>query len=222
MNDVPPCGRIILGGSFDPVHRGHLYIASALADILHSFHAFLMPCHTPPHRPAPVANPAMRLAMAEQAVAGTAIRVDAREIRRGGISYTLDTLREMRDETGPDLPLCLALGADAFAAIDSWKDWQDLFTLAHLALIPRAAILVPRTGTAGQVLAERECSDLRPLREHPAGSVWIAPFTPPPLSATNLRAAIAAGQAPEKDLPPGVWHYICEHSLYRAGSDGRS
>ncbi len=222
MNDDPYSGRIILGGTFDPVHRGHMYIAAALAKVLHSFRAFLMPCHTPPHRRAPAANPDQRLAMAERAVAGSAVCVDDREVRRGGTSYTLDTLQEMRAEAGPDLPLCLALGADAFAAIDAWRGWKDLFSLAHFAIFPRVGIPVPRAGAAGQVLEERECADVRCLQERPAGFVWIADFMPPLISATELRAAIAAGQASKEDLPSGVWNYIRDHRLYRDSSDGHS
>ena len=220
MNDSPSPVRIILGGTFDPVHHGHLYIADILAQLLRPARSFLMPCHTPPHRRKLSASPAARLAMVQQAAVGTTIAVDAREIQRGGISYTSDTLQEIRAEEGAERSLCLALGMDAFAAIDTWRNWRSLFDLAHLAIFPRADIPLPKAGAAGRMLKERNCREVRDLQAHPAGRIWIAPCTPPSISATEVRGAIAAGRAPKDALPVPVWSYICRHRLYGAASDG--
>ncbi len=126
------------GGTFDPVHNGHLQAAEEVRERADCLEVRLIPCHIPPHRMTPAAPAAARLAMLELALAGSPrLRVDARELQREGPSYTVDTLVSLREELGEGVALGWVLGADAVAGLDSWRDWQRLPELAHLLLLDR-------------------------------------------------------------------------------------
>lgn len=205
----------VLGGTFDPIHYGHLRPAREVFDRLGLARLHLIPAATPPHRQPPRATAAQRLRMVELAVAEfPGFTADDREVRRGGLSYTVPTLETLRAEIG-DAPLCFLLGTDAFDGLPSWHRWEQLFDLAHLIVMqrPGAAASVPAWAAA------RVCSAREPLAPRPAGCVVFVPVTPRDISATALRAAIARGETPSSDvLPPAVWHYIDRLHLYRSPS----
>src|ERR1700744_6815477 len=128
---------VLFGGTFDPVHIAHLRVALEAAEILDA-HVRFMPANVPPHRPAPVASAGQRTAMLERAIAGQArLSVDARELKRSGPSYTVDTLVELRSELPREQSIAILLGDDAFAGLPSWHRWRELFELAHIVVMTR-------------------------------------------------------------------------------------
>ncbi len=204
----------ILGGTFDPVHIGHLRSAVELHEQLGCDELRLIPARIPPHRRQPVAAAEHRAQMLRLAVAGEpGLIVDDRELRRDGPSYTYDTLRDLRAEFGADCSLALVMGADACAALDSWHRWHELFDLAHLVVMARPDARLPATGVVADALRPR-LADLGALWRGTAGAVVRVALTPLPVSATAIRALVAAARSPRYLLPDAVWRYIVDHGLY--------
>lgn len=212
----------IYGGAFDPIHLGHLAVARAARDVLDASVA-LVPTGDPPHR-APARAPATaRLAMCELAVTGIAdLSVDARELRRSGPSYSIDTLTELRAERGIDAPLAMILGDDAFAGLAGWARWTELFDLAHIVVASRPQ--PPRLPAAvANAVASRLTSAPADLRAAPSGRVLRLQIAPHPQSSSIIRARCAAGESLERWVPEAVAGYIGRHRLYHdpaARADG--
>ena len=213
----------ILGGTFDPIHFGHLRLAEELAHTLKLARVRLVPSGTPPHRAAPHAPAAHRVAMTRLAVAGNPLfMVDEREAARAGPAYTFDTLAELRAELGATCPLVLLLGADAFLEFAAWHRWHELFGLAHVAVAHRPRFPVERWREGMQQPLAREY-DARlmhqPLAVHlaPAGGIVVIPFTALDISATAIRGLVSAGGSPRYLLPDPVLDYIQSHHLYSGG-----
>jgi len=207
----------LLGGTFDPVHYGHLCPAREVYERLRLERLHVVPVARPPHRAAPIASARQRLRMVELALAEfPGFVADDREVRRGGVSYTVPTLEELRAEIGAR-PLCLLLGSDAYAALPAWYRWERLFELAHLVVMQRPG--APLASTAPPWAAPRLCADAEALRARPAGGILYVPVTPRDVSATRLRALIARGELPPPgQLPAPVWDYIRRHQLYRGAA----
>lgn len=206
----------LLGGTFDPIHYGHLRPAQEVYRDLGLESLRLIPCATPPHRRPPLASAAQRLRMVELAAPEfPGFIADDREVRRGGVSYTVPTLLSVRDDIG-DEPLCFILGSDAFNSITAWHRWQQLFALAHLVVVQRPGS--PR-GTLPPWAVPRVCTRAEELADQSAGKILFMSVVPQDISATNIRAAIARGETPPADrLPPPVWDYIHRHHIYRSHS----
>ncbi len=206
----------VFGGTFDPVHIGHLRSAVELREQLGCDQLRLIPARVPPHRPQPAASAEQRLRMLRLAVADEpGLVVDDRELRRDGPSYTYDTLRELRAELGADCSLALVMGADACAALDGWHRWRELFELAHLVVMARPDAQLPATGIVADELRPR-LRTATALDTDTAGAVVCMTLTPLPISATAIRTQIAAGRSPRYLLPDDVWRYILQHHLYAA------
>jgi nicotinate-nucleotide adenylyltransferase len=218
LSSSAPIG--ILGGTFDPIHYGHLRLAEELAGTLRLDRVHLVPSGTPPHRAAPDIAAAHRLAMVELAAAGNArFHVDGREVRRAGPGYTFDTLAELRAETGATRALVLLVGADAFLEFATWHRWHEIFGLAHVAVAHRPGYPVERwTERMPQPLAREYSARLmqQPLATHlsPAGGIVVVPFTALDISATAVRDMLRAGASPRYLLPEAVIDYIQTHRLY--------
>ena len=217
MTAVQPVAlTVFYGGTFDPVHNGHLAVARSARDALDAT-IHLMPAADPPHRPAPGASAMQRARMLDLAVAGeSGLEVDRREVIRGARSYTVDTLREVREQLGPQAPVALLLGADSLLGLASWKDWQTLFTLAHFVVAERIgnsieARLPPelQAFTTGRWVATSG-----ELRATPAGRLLRLRQPLHPQSASDIRARIASGQPWRHLVPPAVAEYIDRHQLY--------
>lgn len=205
----------ILGGTFDPVHYGHLRPAVELLQELDFDEVRLVPCHVPPHRESPRATPAQRLAMLEAAIKGErALAVDDRELRRAGPSYMVDTLASLRAELGAR-PIALILGMDAFRALASWHRWQELIGLAHLVVMRRPGAALPEEGEVARLVGAHLVHDPARLREHPAGHILTWSVTQMDISASSIRAQIAAGASPRYLLPDDVLALIRHWDLYR-------
>jgi nicotinate-nucleotide adenylyltransferase len=210
--------RGILGGTFDPIHYGHLELAREVAEAAHLCGVDLVPAGDPPHRAAPAATARQRLAMVELALPGyPGLRVDAREIRRAGRSYTVVTLEELRRER-PDEAHALIIGADAFVELPTWHRWRELFALAHVIVVARPGTAFD--GTLPPALAAEWQQRLAPSPEALtgsfAGTIVKMPITPHPISASAIRAALARGDpsAVRGLLPPAVLAYIERNRIY--------
>jgi nicotinate-nucleotide adenylyltransferase len=210
----------ILGGTFDPIHYGHLRLAQEVADKLRLSGVRFMPSGTPPHRSSPGALPADRLEMVRLGVAGNPLfSVDDRETLRTGPGYTVDTLTALRAEFGPAQSLVLLLGADAFLELATWSRWHQLFTLAHIAVAYRPGFPVDtwQSRMPQPLAAEYNARLMRqPLGVHmaPAGGIVVVPIAALDISATLIRDAMRAGANPRYLLPDQIIQYIQEHNLY--------
>ena len=206
----------VLGGTFDPVHHGHLRLAMEVVEALGLRELRLIPANTPPHRAQPLAGPEDRLAMLEAAVAGTPVlQVDRRELDRPGPSYTVDTLASLREED-PRVPVCLCLGMDAFGSLATWHRWKDLQSFAHLVVARRPGGRTPTEGPIAELLAHGRVEDLGGLRTRAAGGVILVDVPPLDISATRIRALLAAGHDPRWLLPDTVLAVIRKRGLYLA------
>ncbi|MGH8798624.1 MAG: nicotinate-nucleotide adenylyltransferase [Casimicrobiaceae bacterium] len=218
----------ILGGTFDPIHYGHLRVAAEVRVAQRIDEVRLIPAGVPPLRPPPAAPADARLAMA---VLGCAefpgLVADDREIRRRGPSYTVQTLQELHDDY-PARPLALIIGSDAFAGIAAWHRWEQLFTLAHFIVVerPGTPFSLDALGAPLKIQWERRLTtDPMRLSRQLAGAIIRQAVTPQPVSATALRAALAGG--PEERalirglLPATVLAYIERNQLYRSVPDAR-
>jgi nicotinate-nucleotide adenylyltransferase len=210
----------ILGGTFDPIHFGHLRLAVEAAESCGLEQVRLIPAGTPPHRTPPVAPGWRRLQMARLAVEGCArIRVDDREVFKDAPCYTVETLGELRAELGPDLPLALIVGADAFLELTTWHRWRELFGLAHFVLAQRPGFEIEaRLHASGQALAQefaaRSRTDPGVLRDAPAGAIVRIGITALDISASLIRTRLEAGGSVRYLLPDAVLDYIQANNLY--------
>ncbi len=186
----------LFGGTFDPVHVGHLRVAWEAAEALDA-DVRLVPANVPPHRPQPVASAAQRLALLERALAGQSRLVaDDRELRRDGPSWTIDTLVDLRAELGAAQPLVLLVGADAWAGLPTWRRWRELFEVAHLGVLTRAGQRAVESDELAREAAPRRVADARALHATPAGHVVDIAVSALDVSATRIRAELAAGREP--------------------------
>ena len=220
-----PAPLALLGGTFDPVHYGHLRFADAVRRALGLSEVRLVPARDPPHRDNPMASAPDRLAMLKLGVAEfPGLVVDDRELRREGKRYTVDTLTALRREF-PERPLLLLLGADAFRGLPTWHRWCELFDLAHLVVVGRPGVDLEKTLPPPllAILRERLVSDPESLLSQPAGAILMQPIAPLDVSATEIRDCLAKGASAAEMvgglLPPAVLAYIDHHHLYRPRSD---
>ena len=208
----PPIG--LFGGTFDPIHYGHLRTAFELWQSLGLEEVRFMPTGSPPHRDQTYAAAEHRVAMVRAAVAGQpAFVVDDREVRRSGVSYSVDTLTELRAEH-PDSSLCLLLGMDAFLGLPNWHRWRELLDLAHIVVAHRPGWKAPTQGPLGEVMVDRGTGGIRDLHEKPAGRIYVRAVTQLEISSTELRQLIVAGQDPRYLVPEEVRRLIRETGCY--------
>jgi nicotinate-nucleotide adenylyltransferase len=206
----------ILGGTFNPVHYGHLRSALELVERLQLHQLRLMPCAEPPHREAPSCSAAHRAAMVKLAVAGEPrLACDARELQRSGKSYTIDSLQELREELGAGQSLCLVMGCDAVLGITRWHRWQELLDWAHIVVIARPGWNLPGSGVVADWLGNHRLESSQALQQRSAGGVIIEELRPLAISSTEIRGLMQEGQSARYLLPEPVLDYIQMHSLYK-------
>jgi nicotinate-nucleotide adenylyltransferase len=205
----------ILGGTFDPVHIGHLRSALEVAEAMALDELRLVPSARPPHRVAPQVAAADRLAMVELAVVGEPLlRVDDRELQRDKPSYTVDTLESLRAELAADDQLFLLLGWDAFCGLPSWHRWQALLQHCHILVLQRPDADSDAPEALRDLLAARSSNDPHSL-QGPGGQIAFIWQTPLAVSATQIRSLLASGKSVRYLLPDAVLTYIHAHGLYR-------
>lgn len=207
----------IFGGTFDPIHFGHLRLAEEMAEGLGLERVLFIPAGQPPHRGAPRTAAAHRLEMVRRAVVGNPrFAVDAREVQSPRPSYTVDTLTTLRAELGEEQPLWLLLGSDAFLELPTWHEWRQLFDLAHIAVAARPGARLLQSDAMPEIL-KKEVSQRQPTDgpvSGPAGSVLLRQTTPLDISATAIRDTLARHGSARYLLPDAVLDYIYEHQLY--------
>jgi nicotinate-nucleotide adenylyltransferase len=219
----------LLGGSFDPVHKGHVALAELFVSLLHPDELRLLPAGQPWQKACGLkASDADRVAMLELALGAsglahdgrTRVRVDTREIVRTTPTYTVETLRELRAELGPAASIVFLMGADQLQNLDSWRDWTALFDLANFGVAARPGYqleLAALPPAVGRELAARLATPLD-VRASPAGRVCLAHTLAVDISATQIRAGLHAdaGKDVRALLAPQVLDYIQQHNLYKS------
>jgi nicotinate-nucleotide adenylyltransferase len=208
----------LLGGTFDPVHDGHIGLAEDVRRALALSEVRLVPAGDPPHRGGPSASGRDRVAMLRLAAARhPGLVVDPREVTRAGKSYTVLTLEELRQEA-PTRPILLLVGADAFLGFPTWHRWRDVFELAHVVVAARPGVTLEPSGELALEWKARLVDKPDTLFSAPAGAIYRQEITPQPVSATAIRAELARGAAGREAvrdmLPAAVLRYIDQHGLY--------
>ena len=204
----------IFGGTFDPIHYGHLRTALELLQRLSLTEIRFVPCADPPHRETTPTAGASRLEMVKAAGAEQpSFVVDDREFKREGPSYSVETLRSLRSEY-PSVSLCLLMGMDAFLGLPEWYRWEELTELAHLVVAHRPGWLAPEQGALGEVLLERGTDEVTSLHDSQCGRVFVTPVTQLEISATELRTSLGAGLDPKFLMPDSVRTMIIESGCY--------
>lgn len=205
----------IFGGTFDPIHFGHLRTAFELLQALRLNEMRFMPAGNPPHREAAAASAEQRLAMVQAATRDQpGFVVDDREIRRAGLSYSVDTMRTLRADF-PESSLCLIVGMDAFLGLPKWRQWRELLELAHLVVAHRPGWRAPSMGPLGELLVDRGTGRIGDLHEARAGCIYIHAVTQLEISSTEVRKMIAAGRDPRYLMPDAVREIIEQTGCYR-------
>lgn len=203
----------ILGGTFDPIHNGHLHIASEAAARLRLERVCFMPCAQPVHRQRPRVSAGQRCEMIEIALRQRPDFVlDRLEVDRGGPSYTVDSLREIRRRG--DERLILLLGTDAFNGFTEWRNPAAILELANLVICARPGVEPNAT-----IFAANRVETCAQLLERPAGAILTLEVAAPDCSSSEVRAELAAGRIPRQWLPAAVADYIEIHHLYRSAGD---
>ncbi|MBY6187091.1 nicotinate-nucleotide adenylyltransferase [Marinobacter hydrocarbonoclasticus] len=202
------------GGTFDPIHNGHLRCAFEVHHGLGLAQTFLLPNAIPPHKASPDVSPQQRLAMVELAAqAHPELAVDARELERDAPSYTVDTLEALRAEH-PNTPLCFIVGMDSLLSLPRWHRPERILELAHLVVCHRPGYRLAQDAPVQSWLAKHGCDDPARLRRQSAGLIHLMPVTQLDIASSELRAQMARGQSPHFLLPTPVVAYIEQHRLY--------
>jgi nicotinate-nucleotide adenylyltransferase len=216
--DNQPLG--ILGGTFDPIHFGHLRLAEEMLELANLRQIRFIPTGLPPHRDAPKTSAQHRSTMVRLAITSQpAFVLDEREVRQTTPCYTVDTLRELRAELGVTQPLCLLMGGDAFLQLHTWHEWEQLFGLAHIVVGYRPGFtLEERIHTATPELRQhyqqRLCS-VEALSQQSCGGITELAIPKLEISATDIRRRVAEGRTIRYLLPSAVANYIHQHHLYQ-------
>lgn len=209
----------IFGGTFDPIHYGHLRTAFEMLQSLRFDEVRFMPCGSPPHRDEPVANAELRLQMVKTAVdAQPGFVVDDRELRREGPSYSVDTLNGLRQDL-PDQSLGLIIGMDAFLGLPQWYHWREILELAHIVVAHRPGWKSPDVGPLRDLLAERGTHRIDNLHEKSSGHIYIHDVTQLEISSSEIRELIGLGRDPRFLLPDSVRELIARSGCYSRPAD---
>jgi nicotinate-nucleotide adenylyltransferase len=206
----------VFGGTFDPIHNGHLRVALEVQQILQLSQVRFIPCKQPVHKEhGPYATDQQRLAMLQLAIAQEpSFIADDREITRHTPSYMVDTLISLKKDY-PKATLCLLLGLDSFLSLPSWHHWQSLLSSAHLIVMTRPGCLTNMGSALQQVFEQHQLDDLGGLQHNSAGSIYVQDVTSLEISATAIRSQLKAGLNPRYLLPDDVLNYIHQHQIYQ-------
>ncbi len=209
----------LLGGSFDPVHNGHVALGALFANLLQPDQLRIIPAGNPWQKGALRAPAQDRIRMLELAFAQNklAVTIDRQEIERGSATYTIDTLRNVRAELGPDASVVFLMGADQLQHLDTWRDWRALFDLAHIGVAARPGYSLAEAALPAAVATELEQrqGSLAQIRNTPSGHAYLAENLAVNISSTQVRAALQRGEQANSLISPVVLDYIQQHNLYK-------
>lgn len=211
----------LLGGTFDPIHFGHLRMAQELAEALQLNEVRFIPAAIPPHKATPSVSAKNRTAMVRLAISNNPLfSLDERELNRAGASYTVDTLQSLRDELGNHTSLVLLMGSDAFTKLNMWHRWQEIIALSHIALVQRPANSATRKEALPKeleiFLQDRYAESSKDLLTSPAGFITMQQITALDISATHIRTSLQQKQSIRYLMPDNVIEYIEAQGLYTA------
>jgi nicotinate-nucleotide adenylyltransferase len=210
---------LVFGGTFDPVHRGHIESAYAVLRLLGDVDIYLVPCQIPAHRPTPAASPEDRLEMLQLAVASEdRIFVDDCELRREGTSYTVDTLFGYRERVGESGSLLFLMGRDSWVTLPSWHRWEELTDLVHLLILERSGPDQSSPEVLREWLKSRQVHDPKEMMNSSSGKVCFLSLDQINVSASGLRGRMTEGSSIEEDVNPLVRKYIRQQNLYTGAS----
>ncbi len=205
----------VLGGTFNPIHLGHLRSALELRERLQLAEVRLMPAASPPHREAPSVSAELRAELVRLAVEDEpGLLCDDRELMRAGPSYTYDSLLELRGEIGAERCLVLVMGSDALAGLAGWHRWQELTDLAHIVVMVRPGHPLAVPDEVAAWLQIRQTQDATALSGQSAGLVHTIELRPLDISSTEIRSLLAAGRSVRYLVPDAVWRYLQDQQLY--------
>ena len=208
----------LFGGTFYPIHIGHLNTAVRLKEKFQLKEMRLILCARPPHRSAPVCSVVDRKKMLSLAVSEKKYQdliVDDIECKRTGLSYTLDTVSELRNQIGSEVPMYLCLGMDSFLSINTWNHWRDLVSMTHIIVAKRPGSEQPKSGEVYDFIKKYRSINLQNLSNAPSGNIFLAEMIPMSISSTAIRKAIFEKDYPYKFLPEKVIKHIKENQLYK-------
>ncbi len=207
----------IFGGTFDPIHNGHLRLSLSVTDELELDEIFLMPAKVPPHRPAPDTSIEKRIEMLEIATKiCPKLKIDLRELKREGPSYTIDTLKQMREELGNEQPIAIVIGMDSFLQFNKWHKWQEIIKLCHIIIAPRPNFSFEIDNKDINDLYNLHKTDnILDLKSSPAGSIYILKNAQKlEVSATQIRELFCQGKSAQFLIPDLIFDYILKNRLY--------
>ena len=209
----------VLGGSFDPVHHGHVALGAYFARLLQADELRVIPAGNPWQKHGLHASPADRVAMVQAAFLNQQVPVviDQQEILRASATYTIDTLRSLRSELGPRPSIAFLIGADQLLHLDSWQGWREMFDYAHICAASRPGFSIDgeQVPPAVREMFARNAGEVTQMRNQPHGLSYLAHDLAVDISATEVRALLSGNERPEKLVPPGVLDYIEQHNLYK-------
>jgi nicotinate-nucleotide adenylyltransferase len=215
-----PAPMGLFGGTFDPIHYGHLRTAFEVLEALQLTEMRFLVAGEPPHRDSTHADAEARAALVRAAIADEPrFQVDEREMRREGPSYSVDTLAELRGEH-PRRTVCLVLGMDAFLGLPRWHRWRDILGLAHVVVAHRPGWQAPQSGPLGELLARHRVADPLELHHAPAGRIHVRPVTQLEISSSAIRALVRAGKTPRYLVPDAVCRLLADSGCYLAAAEG--
>ena len=205
----------LFGGTFNPIHFGHLNLANNLVDYLQIESVRMIPCAIPPHRETPNVSAEHRMAMLALATAGNnAIVADDLELKRKGTSFSIDTVTQVRQDIGAKTPLFFCLGMDSVSTIDSWHRWTDLLDNCHIVACSRPNYHLPKDGVVTSWVEQHLCEDLTELKKQSHGCVHLCKIPPLDISSSSIRDSIKCGKSIDQMTTQSVVNYIRQHSLY--------
>lgn len=204
----------IFGGTFDPIHNGHLLVATTLAELAQFLEIKLIPCKIPVHKNMTMATEQQRIKMIELAIANTAkLSIDLREITRTTPSFMIDTLRSLRQEF-PKTSLVLIIGMDSFLTLPSWHEWQSLLNYAHILVVSRPEVEMHWSNELDQAFKLKQVKNIDQLTDSLSGHIYFHPMNTLNISATRIREQIKKSAIPRQFLPQAVVDYIISEMVY--------
>lgn len=206
----------LYGGTFNPIHFGHLRMAEELVDACQLSEVRFIPSSTPPHKPQPTATPEQRAQMIALAIGDhPKFRLDPQEIQRNGVSYTIDTLSSIRASQGSQTPIAFIMGMDAFAEIEHWHEWQHYLDYAHILVSTRPETYIDQLSTAVKALLSTHLvTDSDALHHQAHGLIYLHQMTPLAISSSQIRRLTNSSQSQRYLLPDTVIEYIHQQGLY--------